>query len=1022
MQLPALAIRNHQFTLVMFLLLVLLGVVSFFTMPRSEDPQFDFSAAIIKVVNPGTTPLDMEKLVVDPIESAINELDDLKDIKTSVEDGLAVIRVEFLYGTDPEDKYDDVVSAVAQVRDQLPDGIVDLSINKISPSDVNTLQLALVSEIVSYKELKRHAEALEQRLERVSGVKRVDVDALPKLEVQIQVNQQTVNGMGISLDEIQRAVATAAQNLPGGHANAGPRRFTVRTSGDYESLDAIGETVVRARSLNTGNDSTVGRFIYLRDIAEISLTESLPSYRAKLNGRRAVFISVVQREGTQIFDVMAGIQTALDQYVEKRLSDNIEVHTVMDQSQSVKKQISGFFDNLNQGLILVAVLSVVVLGFKPALVVVTAIPLSIFIAIGWVDLTGFGLQQMSIVGLVIALGLLVDNAIVVVENVARHLRDGDSPKEAAIAGSSQVAWAVASGTLTTVLSFFPMLLMQNGSGTFMRAMPVTVVLTLFASLLIALTLTPLIASRLGSAASKTTKAQAKLETIAAGPYNHWLNRALRHPAKVLVISFALLFGSLSLFPFIGVSLFPKAEKPMILVNIDMPEGTGFEQTQIMADRVEAIVSEHELVVDIAQNVGRGNPRMYYNIFPARQTVNYAQLFVTLKQGDLPTVEPMVAALRNELGNIAGAQIIVKELLQGPPVEAPVAIRIIGEDLDKIQAVSRDIADIMDRTPGIVGVDNPVGKFKVDLKVDINRDKAAMLGIPLNSIDRTIRTALVGLPMGVYRDDDGEEYDLVLRLSEYPRPELATFDDIQIATATGQLVPLRQVAEVKPETSIARFQHYDTERMARITADVLPGFTTEVVTNKVIEQLDQYAWLDGVRYAVGGEQANRKEAFGGMAKALILAVFGIFAVLVLQFRSFIQPLIVFAAIPFALIGAFLALFLTGYTFSFTAFIGLTSLVGIVVNNSIILVDYANQMRREGMEQLEAIAASARTRFVPIVLTTLTTIGGLLPLTLSGSSMWSPMGWAIIGGLLVSTLLTLIVVPVLYRYLGKMPEQD
>lgn len=1022
MQLPALAIRNHQFTLVMFLLLVLLGVVSFFTMPRSEDPQFDFSAAIIKVVNPGTTPLDMEKLVVDPIESAINELDDLKDIKTSVEDGLAVIRVEFLYGTDPEDKYDDVVSAVAQVRDQLPDGIVDLSINKISPSDVNTLQLALVSEIVSYKELKRHAEALEQRLERVSGVKRVDVDALPKLEVQIQVNQQTVNGMGISLDEIQRAVATAAQNLPGGHANAGPRRFTVRTSGDYESLDAIGETVVRARSLNAGNDSTVGRFIYLRDIAEISLTESLPSYRAKLNGRRAVFISVVQREGTQIFDVMAGIQTALDQYVEKRLSDNIEVHTVMDQSQSVKKQISGFFDNLNQGLILVAVLSVVVLGFKPALVVVTAIPLSIFIAIGWVDLTGFGLQQMSIVGLVIALGLLVDNAIVVVENVARHLRDGDSPKEAAIAGSSQVAWAVASGTLTTVLSFFPMLLMQNGSGTFMRAMPVTVVLTLFASLLIALTLTPLIASRLGSAASKTTKAQAKLETIAAGPYNHWLNRALRHPAKVLVISFALLFGSLSLFPFIGVSLFPKAEKPMILVNIDMPEGTGFEQTQIMADRVEAIVSEHELVVDIAQNVGRGNPRMYYNIFPARQTVNYAQLFVTLKQGDLPTVEPMVAALRNELGNIAGAQIIVKELLQGPPVEAPVAIRIIGEDLDKIQAVSRDIADIMDRTPGIVGVDNPVGKFKVDLKVDINRDKAAMLGIPLNSIDRTIRTALVGLPMGVYRDDDGEEYDLVLRLSEYPRPELATFDDIQIATATGQLVPLRQVAEVKPETSIARFQHYDTERMARITADVLPGFTTEVVTNKVIEQLDQYAWPDGVRYAVGGEQANRKEAFGGMAKALILAVFGIFAVLVLQFRSFIQPLIVFAAIPFALIGAFLALFLTGYTFSFTAFIGLTSLVGIVVNNSIILVDYANQMRREGMEQLEAIAASARTRFVPIVLTTLTTIGGLLPLTLSGSSMWSPMGWAIIGGLLVSTLLTLIVVPVLYRYLGKMPEQD
>ena len=1017
MQLPALAIRNHQFTAVMFLLLVLLGVVSFFTMPRSEDPQFDFSAAVIKVVNPGTTPMDMEKLVVDPIESAINELDDLKDIKTSVEDGLVVIRVEFLYGTDPEDKFDDVVSAVARVRDQLPQGIVDLDIDKISPSDVSILQLALVSETADYQQIKRHAEALEQRIERVSGVKRVDIAALPKLEVQIQVDQRKVNGMGISLDEIHQAVASAAQNLPGGHANAGPRRFTVRTSGDYESLQAIGDTVVRSGS----EKGVAGRFIYLRDIADISLTESLPSYRAKFNGRRAVFISVVQREGTQIFNVMQGIQATLDQYRAQRLPDSIEIETVMDQSASVERQISGFFDNLNQGLILVAVLSFIVLGLKPALVVVTAIPLSIFIAIGWVDLSGFGLQQMSIVGLVIALGLLVDNAIVVVENVARHLRDGDSANEAAIKGSSQVAWAVASGTLTTVLSFLPMLLMQNGSGTFMRAMPVTVVLTLFASLLIALTLTPLIASRMGKAASKTTRAQSELETIAAGPYSKWLNRALRHPAKVLAISFTLLLSSLALFPLIGVSLFPKAEKPMILVNIDMPEGTGFEQTQQMTDRVEALVAEHPLVVDIAQNVGRGNPRIYYNIMPSRQTVNFAQLFVTLKQGDLPVVEPMVAELRTQLGEIAGAQIIVKEFLQGPPVEAPVAIRIIGEDLNQIQTVSREVADIMDRTPGIVGVDNPVGKYKVDLKIDINRDKAAMLGIPLNRIDRTIRTALVGLPMGVYRDDDGEEYDLVLRLSQYPRPELATFDDIQIAGANGELVPLRQIADVKLETSIARFQHYDTERMARVTADVLPGFTTEAVTNAVIEQLDQFRWPEGVRYDVGGEQANRKEAFGGMAKALILAVFGIFAVLVLQFRSFIQPLIVFAAIPFALIGALLALFLTGYTFSFTAFIGLTSLVGIVVNNSIILVDYANQMRRSGMEQLEAIAAAAKTRFVPIVLTTLTTIGGLLPLTLSGSSMWSPMGWAIIGGLLVSTLLTLIVVPVLYRYLGRMPDE-
>jgi multidrug efflux pump subunit AcrB len=1010
MQLPALAIRTYQFTIVLFLLLVMLGVVSFFTMPRSEDPQFDFSAAVIKVVSPGTIPMDMEKLVVDPIEEALNELEDIKNIKTDVEDGLSVIRIEFLYGTDPDDKYDEVVASIARIRNDLPDSIVALKIDKISPADVSILQLALVSNQASYAELKRHAEALEQRLERASGVKRVDVEALPQLEVQIKVDQRQVNALGISLDEVFAAVQGAAQNIPGGHANGGDRRFTVRTSGDYQSLQQIEDTVIRGSQ---------GKFIYLRDIAQISHGETIPTYRAKLNGERAVFISVVQRKGSQIFNVMENIKVQIDKY-QPRIPSEIKLLTVMDQSVSVERQISGFFDSLNMGLVLVAILSIIVLGFKPSLVVVSAVPLSIFIAIGWVDLTGFGLQQMSIVGLVIALGLLVDNAIVVVENVSRHLREGDTPTQAAVKGSSQVAWAVASGTLTTVLSFLPMLIMQNGSGTFMRAMPVTVVVTLFASLLIALTLTPLLASKLGNSAKKTTRAQKKLESIADTSYSKVLVWALNSPSKIISISVLMLVGSLALFPFIGVSLFPKAEKPMVLVNIDMPEGSTFERTQEVADEVSKRVRQHDLVVDVAQNVGRGNPRIYYNIMPTRQTVNFAQLFVTLDDFQLSSVEPFVDVIRDQVGDIAGAKITVKEFMQGPPLVAPISIRVVGEELTSIQRVAMDIEQLMVNTPGTISIDNPVGNFKVDLKVDINRDKAAMLGVPLQQIDRTVRTALVGTNMGSFRDDEGEEFPLVLRLSQYQQPQVETFEDITVLSNSGQLIPLLQIAELNMETSIARFQHYDLERMARITSDVMPGFTAEDVTNAIIAKLDAYDFPEGVHYAIGGEQENRKEAFGGMAKTVLLAVFGIFAVLVLQFRSFVQPLIVFAAIPFALIGAFIALFISGYTFSFTAFIGLTSLVGIVVNNSIILVDYANQMRRDGMEKMDAIMVSAKTRFVPIVLTTLTTVGGLLPLTLSGSSMWSPMGWAIIGGLLVSTLLTLIVVPVLYKLMGNMPE--
>ena len=1007
MKLPELAVRNHQLTLVLFSLLLMLGIVSFFTMPRSEDPQFNFPAAVITIVSPGTTPLDMEKLIVDPIESELNELDDIYEFKTNIEDGLAFIRIEFLFSTNPDDKYDDVVTAVTQVRATLPDSIAHLSVEKLTPSDVNIMQLALVSEQADYLELKKHAEVLEKQLERVSGVRRTGIDALPQLEVQIQVEQRKANAFGISLGEIAQAIQNSAQNIPGGYAESGDRRFTVRTSGDYESLEQIENTVVRA---------IAGKIIYLRDLAHVSLTESLPIYKARFNGEKAIFISAVQREGTQIFEVRDDIDKVLEAY-KPRLPEYIRMEMALDQAESVEYQITSFFDSLKQGLLLVAVMTFLVLGFKPALVVVTAIPLSIFIAIGWVDLSGFGLHQMSIIGLVIALGMLVDNAIVVVENVGRHLREGKTPAQAAIAGSNQVAMAVASGTLTTLLAFVPLVMMQNGPGTFLRAMPVTVILTLVASLLIALGLTPLLASRLGSNVNSAPYLQRKMQAFADGFYRNVLNKALAKPKQVIAISVVVLLMALALFPIIGVSLFPKAEKPMVFVNIEMPEGTSFNQTDLMTRKVEAMVRKHAIVKDIAANIGRDNPRVYYNIVPSRQTVNYAQLFVTLHERQLRTVEPFIEELREEFKQVAGVDLTVKEFMQGPPVAAPVEIRVLGEVLDDIQEATLAVEAIMKNTPGLIAINNPISKEKVDLQVEINRDKAALLGIPLSTIDHSIRTALVGTKMGLFRDEEGDEYDLVLRLSEYADPQLDTFADIQVPTASGQLVPLLQLATVRPETGIARFHHYSTERMASVTADVLPEYTTETVTNAVVEQLNEYAWPAGVHYQIGGEQSSRKEAFGGMAKATVFALMGIFAVLVLQFRSVTQPLIVFVAIPFAATGSFLALFIAGYTFSFTAFIGFTSLVGIVVNNSIILVDYTNQMRQEGMNKIDAVAASAHTRFIPIVLTTLTTIGGLIPITLSGSGMWSPLGWVIIGGLTLSTVLTLIVVPVLYTMLSE-----
>ena len=959
---------------------------------------------MVRVVYPGTNPLDMEKLIVDPIEEAINELDDIKVLKSDIEDGLAVIRVEFLYGTDPQKQYDDVVAEVTRIRDQLPPDLPVLAIDRISPIDVSIIQVALMSDSSDYNTLRLLGEKLEKRIERIVGIKKATVEAFPEQQLQVRANLARMQELGIGLEDLIGAIQASGVNLPGGHVLSGERRFTVRTSGDFRDIEAVRRTAVV---------SSPGKVIFVQDIAEVTFADALPTYRGRFEGTQSVFVSVVQRKGSNIFTLMEQIETTLEEF-KKELPGDVSIGIAHDQSESVDERVSQFFTSLTQGLVLVGIMTILFLGFRSAVVVILAVPLSVFIGLGWLDIAGFGLQQMSIAGLVIALGLLVDNAIVVTENVDRFLRNGHPPVEAAAKGASQVGWAVASGTMTTILAFFPILLLETGAGVFLRSMPVTVILALLASLVIALTLSPLMASFVLRGRKTGTPLMLKgIRRFTSGPYKSLLSFSLRHPWLILTTAVLILAASLMLAGKLGVSMFPKAEKDMLLINIELPEGSSFQQTDQVARHTEEILSRYPLVRSVTSNIGKDNPRIYYNIIPKRQVPNYAQLVVKLHTGSVVEVEPFIEQLRAEFADVVGARITVKELLQGPPYEAPIAIRVMGDNLDHVLVVSRDVERVITNMPGTVNIDNPLDKPKVDLNVTINREKAAMYGVPINAIDQVIRASLVGAQVGQFRDISGEDYPIVVKgLSASADPRIEDFDRMMVKSVSGKLIPVTQLVRLEMKSALPGFQHHMTERMVRITADLKAGFQAESVTNAIVEQLDQYDWPEGVSYQVGGEQEQRKESFDGMNKVLLIALLGIFAVLVLQFNSFTQPLVIFTAIPFAITGMILGLYFAGYTFSFTAFIGLTSLIGIVVNNSIILVDYANRLRDEGKSIPEAIIESGQVRMLPILLTTMTTIGGLLPLTLSNSVMWSPMGWTIIGGLLVSTLLTLIVVPVLY----------
>ena len=1009
MKLPKFAIENHQFTIVMVCLLVLSGLVSVITMPRSEDPQVTPSGSSVIVVYPGASPSDIEQLIVDPIEESLNTLEDIKELSSESSDNIASIGIEFAGGSDPDEKYADVVQKVNSIRDQLPDNLLSLDIIKWSISNVAIFQIALMSETADFYALEDEAERLKKELEKVNGIKEVELYAIPDKEVRVSIDLAKLALYRIPLTQVMGAIQDANANIPGGFVDIGQKRLSVKTSGSFRSLDEIRNTVIC---------SVHGKPVFLKDVAEVMFDSADISYIARVNGNRAVFITATQKEQTNIFWISSDVKETIETF-RNTLPESMRLSVMFDQSKSVSHRVSGFFQNLFFGILLVGVIIFTAVGSQAAVIVMMAIPFSILIGIGFVDMSGYGLQQMTIAGMVIALGLLVDNAIVVTDNVTRFMKMGYNRSESAILGTSQVGWAVVSATTTTLLAFIPIMMIQDNTGEFIRSMPMTVVFTLSASLLLSLTLTPYLSEKFikVSVGHHERPLRRWLNYLIARVYRPMLNYGLKRPWRLLGMIMAFFIISLMLARFfIGVSMFPKAEKPLFYINVNCPEDTHIEQTDRVIRQVEKEISALPGIRYILSNVGFSNPPLYYNIMRERNKASHGQVIVILESFHRKRFEAMLNSLRQKFKMFPGAKIEVKDLEQGPPMEAPVAVKLMGENMTILKDLASDIEDIIQSQKETVNVRNPLSTTKSDLKVHIHREKAGMLGVPLSEIDRTVRTAITGIPVTEFRDENGEEYDIVIRLPISGRPSLSDFDRIYVHSLSGAAVPLSHVASIEFSSSPLEIEHFQMERCVTITADVFRRASVANVTKEIIGRLKKYPWPKGYSMYIGGEQENQQESFGGMMKAVVIALIAIFGVLVLQFRSYLQPVIVFVAIPLAIIGSILALLITGNTFSFTAFVGITSLVGIVVNNSIILVDYTNQLRKDGKKTIDAIREAGETRFIPIILTTLTTVCGLLPLTLGGGTMWAPMGWSIIGGLLVSTFLTLVVVPVLYQLLS------
>ncbi len=1007
MQFISFAVKNWQLTLLMFIMTVVVGLNTLFNMPRAEDPEINPPQFPVIVVYPGTSPKDMEELVVKPIEKQVSELENIKRIKTRIDDGSAIIEVEFSYNSNVNDKYQELVREINAIRDKLPADLLKLEVRKVTPTDVKILQVGLISENASMQLLRQKADELTEQLEKIKSLKKVEYQGVQEQEVRIDLQMDKLARMRIPLNAVIGSIQSEAANIPGGSIRAGEKVFNIKTSGKYNSVDEIANTVVYNAN---------GSIIFLRDVANVQLRYAEPKHIVRINGHRAVIVLAAQKEGKNIAKTKAEFQPIVDAF-EKTLPSNIDMVKTFDQAENVSRRLAGLGVDflIAIGLVLLTLLP---LGYRASLIVMIAIPLSLALALISLNAMGYSLNQLSIVGLVVALGLLVDDSIVVVENIERWLRDGYGKRQAAIEATKQIALAVVGCTAALMVAFMPLAFLPEASGEFIRSLALAVISSVFASMIVSLTVVPFFASRVLKT-NHSTEGNIflrVLQRIIKGSYGKVLDVALNRPILTLIIAGLVFAGSMLIFPIIGFKLFPTSEKPQFFVNIDMPLQSNIETTNQMAKQVEAELAKNERVMFYTSNSGKGNPRIYYNEIQGNEKSDFAQIFVQLENDVKPDEKrDIIEDLRNRFMGFAGANIEVKDFEQGPPVEAPVAIRITGDNLDTLRVLAAKAKMMMDSIPGSVYVRNEVDLLKSDIRVNINREKARMLGILTSDIDRTVRLAVAGLNLGTLTDDaKDEDYAIVINAPKESYATLQTLENLFVNNAAGTPVPLNLVANLKFETSPVTINHIDKKRYAVVTSYVKKGILAQDVLKQFLEKTSDLQLPAGYAFVPAGEAETQAEAFGGgFSTVIILTVFLFITILVLEFRTFKSTLIVLSVIPLGVIGGVLLLWATGNPLSFVAIVGFIGLAGIEVKNSILLVDFTNQLRKEGKSLDEAIREAGEIRFLPIVLTSLTAIGGLIPIALSSNPLISPLALVIIGGLISSTVLSRIVTPVVYK---------
>ncbi len=1024
---------THKTILFLFVFLLIgFGAYGFSILEMQENPTVVSPACVVKVVYPGASPEDVEKQVIKILEKEINTIEGIKTIEGFALDSIGIVKIVYKDMSD-----DDILRTNDKVKEQVDIAKPKLPANAWEPvieTDFTSpygLILALYSDEHTYETLETEASLLEDALKRNKQVKAVDIEGKVRQQVFVDLHLEQLSEYGLAISNIPQLIQARNINIPSGNLERGGMKVPVNVTGEYQFPDELGQTIIAV--------SEKGSPVYLKNIASVYQGEEKKEKTTFYNGHKALLVGVKYMEGVNITLVEQDLQKIVQEFEAQSLYTDVGLAQVYNQADFVRDSINLFADNLISAIILLVIVVCLFMGLRSAAIVSIPIPLVICVSFVYMYIAGIPIHQVSIASMIISLSLLVANGIVSNDNIHVYLEQGHDLDTACVQGVQEVKIPILTSTLTTVASFLPLAMMQGPAGKFVYSLPILVSVALFASYFASLTVVPAMAHLLLKAKHNTrpkkTHTPAALQqtfstfsTRFLQTYSTALTWCLHNSRKVLAVALAAFLLSLLIIPTMLVQVFPPVERQQYVLNLTVQDGSTHGTTEQVAHQVADMLLLEESIQDFAYSVGIGFMKYYITFFPTDQATNKAQFLVNGLKSEAPAIEKRLQQA------IPGILISIKELEISMPLDYPIQIRITGDDLKQIRMIADDMHSILTGMEGIKNMEDNFGHDTYKLQIHVQEEKANLLGISNYEIATLVRLAVNGIKVSELKQKDirKDAQDIVLRVAD---TNDTTMENIFITSSiTGKNIYLTQIADLETQPTLGKIVHRSGKRTITLGINLYENYNTLQVLDTIQKKLADYSLPEGYSIEYGGENENNRDTFSSLPLPTVIAIILIYLVLVFQFGNLKEPLIIIATIPLSFIGIIIGLKLMGYPIGFMALLGAISLMGVVVNNGIVLLDYmkirlaqysqgSSSIDSAGagdapvLSPLEIIVQACSIRLRPIMIGMITTVISLLPLMLSGGALWAPLATSIVFGMLLSSLLTLLVIPCCYCLVNR-----